>query len=229
MHITNYINEKNKSIWNELKGLYQIDLIYNPKEYSWKVNKEAEKFIITTPTNKIEIESFTHELLHIYIEHKGMSSPEDILHSMYGKESFKILTTNGLFAKIHNFCSHKKMFPYYIELGFSEKKFLSHKANMNFFDFSILKSSFLKKEKIKLSIVDFIGFSISFFNNEGKSQAKKNARCLGKLKKIRPDLFEIIERFNLNWEDSTDFNLSREFMKFDYELNEWLIKNKIPC
>lgn len=227
MKITDYINEKNESIWNELNGSYEIELVYDPKEYSWKINMDKRQVVITTPTKKIEIESLTHELLHVYVEHMGMSSPEEILHSIYGTDSFEILTTNGLFAKIQNFCSHKKMFPLYIDLGFSEKKFLAQKANINFFELLTLKSSFLKKETIKLGVVDFIGHSISFFNNEGEFQKKKNARCLGKLKKIRTDLFEILERFNTNWENSNDYNLSREFEKFDSELDEWLVKNEI--
>ena len=153
MEIGQYINEKNRKIWNELSSIYQIEILYNPKESSWRIDTEDSvcKKIIT-PTKRLEIDSFTHELLHLYIDNLGMSTPNEILHSMYGERSFNVLTKKGLFAIIHNFCSHKKMFPYYVEMGFSEERFVSKPAKIGFISYLIIKMQLKNKlfDQLKL-------------------------------------------------------------------------------
>ncbi|NRR93580.1 hypothetical protein HSX10_18580 [Winogradskyella undariae] len=61
---------------------------------------------------------------------------------------------------------------------------------------------------------------------EDKSKCEK---YLKKLQKIKPNLFKIISDFDKKWNESTDLNLATTFLNFEYELNEWLIKNKITA
>lgn len=95
MEITNeiekYINSKNENIWNELKLHYKFQLEYNQLEYSWACKIEGNKALIVTPNRKIEIDSFTHELLHIYFDYLGLSKYPDLICSIEGENSMGIL------------------------------------------------------------------------------------------------------------------------------------------
>ncbi|MEQ8237931.1 MAG: hypothetical protein RIA69_01895 [Cyclobacteriaceae bacterium] len=226
MKIQDYINEQNESIWKELSQSYKIELIHEPKEWSWKINTE-DPWIkkIITPTREIEISSFSHELLHLYIDHMGMTTPKEILHSIYGELSFQVLTKNGLFSILHNFCSHKKMFPFFIEMGFNEKDFISFPAKFGYLTRLTLKSKMIQKQAV--GVTDFIGNTLALMNNMGSSNEKYNSKKLKKLNAISSSLFSIIEVFDQSWANTSDYDIIPSFIIFEQELNEWLINNKI--
>ncbi len=226
MEIHKYINDQNRALWTELKVLYQIELVYDPNEWSWKTDSDNElvKRIIT-PNRRIEISSFTHELLHVYIDHLGMSTSEDMLHSIYGGLSFNVLIKNGLFAKIHNFCSHKKMFPFYQKMGFPENEFVSYPAKLSFLSYLSLRSKLKTKQTI--GITDYIGNVLALLNNMGESKETYNKKKLNKLKRLCPSLYSIIERFDALWISSENLDLTIPFKLFDADLNQWLDENKI--
>lgn len=225
MQITDYINIKNKRIWDELKYSYQIDLQYAPKEKSWRIENDETKAIIFTPTKKKEIHSFTHELLHLYLDFKGMSTAKDILHSIYGDKSFKVLTTNGLFAIIHNFLCHKKMFPFFIEMGFDEKEFVSKRAKLSFLEFYSIKGFLLSKNPEGLT--SFIGNTIALLCNDGKSFKEYNDKKLNKLKSLCPELFQINYELVDKWENQKSYDLIPLFRDFNNSLENWIEKNKL--
>ena len=180
MDIENFINEQNQGIWNELNAIYQIKLLFDPTEPSWRIKTEGNYITIITPTKKLEIASFTHELLHLYVDNLGISTPKEILYSISGEKSFLILTQNGLFDKIHNFCSHKKMFPYFIEMGFNENSFLSKWANFGCISYWITKMQL--NQKYAIGVTNYIGFTISLQNNIGQAKKDYNLKKLRKLK-----------------------------------------------
>lgn len=225
MNIEDNINSQNIKLWKELNTKFDFKLIYSPKEISWRVNSVKNLIEIYTSNNTPSIPAFTHELLHVYIESKGMSSCRDILHCMYGTYSFKILTNNSLFAKIHNFCSHTKMFPYFVKMGFKESDFIKDRIKLSFLSYYSLKIMFKSKILKENAVTDYIGHTIALFNDNEIANKKATNRSLNKLKKINPSLFKIIEDFNIEWRNSKDLNLTYYFEKFDFELNEWLIEN----
>ena len=51
-----------------------------------------------------------------------------------------------------------------------------------------------------------------------------NQKKLIKLKRMEPSLYEIIERFDQNWDNSIEFDLVTPFKKFDSELENWIKK-----
>lgn len=228
MTLQDNLNSQNIELWNELNSRFDFKLIYSEKETSWRVNTETNPIEIYTSSQTQDIPSFTHELLHVYIiESKGMSSARDVLNSMYGTESFKILTTNGLFAKIHNYCSHTKMFPYFKKMGFDESSFLADRIKFRTIDYYILRIMFSLKKTLRLAVTDFIGNVTALFSDNELANRKNTLKSLDKLQKLNPSLFKIVEGFNIQWKNSEDLNLAHHFQKFDNELNEWLIDNKI--
>ena len=227
MTLEENINSQNIELWNELKSQFDFKLIYSENEISWRVNSEKRPIEIYTSSKTPDIPSFTHELLHVYIETQGMSTDRDLLNSMYGTDSFQILTTNALFARIHNYCCHTKMFPFFVEMGFKESSFIADRIKFGNMSYYILRIMFLFKKTRALAVTDFIGHSMALFNDNESDNQKNTMKSLKRLKKLNPSLFEIVKEFNTNWRNSNDLNLSYYFQGFDSELNEWLVENKI--
>lgn len=227
MTLHDNINHQNIKLWNELNSQFDFKLIYSEKEISWRVNSETNPIEIYTSSKTPEIPSFTHELLHIYIESKGMSTDRNLLHSIYGKKSSQILTRNALFAQIHNCCSHTKMFPYFIEMGFAERAFIADRIKLRNINYYILRIGFSFKKTLSLAVTDFISHTTALFNDNEFANRKNIIKSLKKLQKLNPSLFKIVEKFNVRWRNSEDVNLAYYFQEFDNELNEWLIENKI--
>jgi hypothetical protein len=225
--IENYVNSQNQNIWNELKDQYQFQFIYDPSEYSWMGNTKDGVAIITTPNLDLEYNSFTHELLHIYLDYKGISEIDELVYGIIGEHSFAVLLEDNLVGALYNFCSHKKMFPYYQQMGFSEYNFVQERINFGRIDLFMIKLFFTFKKTKPKGVNQFIGHSLSLMNNVVKEDNSKCQKYLNKLKKYKPDLFELIERFDTNWNEQADLNLVKLFLEFELELNEWLIKRKI--
>jgi hypothetical protein len=224
LKIEHFINDKNREIWDKLNSSYQIELVYDPKETSWRIDSEdiLLKRIIT-PTRKNEISSFTHELLHLYIDDLGMSTPLELLNVIRGEKSFEVLTNNGLFAIVHNFCSHSKMFPYYDEMGFPEDEFVSKPATLGLVSLFLLK--FQLNMNQLMGVTHYIGNVIALCNNMGQSKEKYNKMKLDKLAGICPSLFAIIMSFDNKWKDTVNLDLTTPFIEFNTELEEWLDVN----
>ena len=225
--ISNYINTQNQNIWDEIKDEYIFSLIYNPFETSWMSNSENGNATIYTNTKNIDYSSFTHELLHIYLDFKGMSGMPELIYSIMGQNSFKILLEQDLVPFLHNVCSHKKMFPYYEEMGFSEHNFVQERITFGNNDLNFIKSSFENSGSKLIAVNQFIGHTISLFNNVIVEDEPKCSSYLQKLKNIQPELFDIIQKFDNNWNNSIDLNLTPVFLNFENDLENWLTKNEL--
>jgi hypothetical protein len=227
MTLEDNLNDQNRELWNELNSQFDFKLIYSENEISWRVNTETNPIEIYTSSKTPNIPAFTHELLHVYIESKGMSTDKDILVSMYGIDSFEILTTNALFARIHNYCSHTKMFPHFKKMGFDESSFLDGRINFSSMSYYTLKIMFSFKKTLKFAVTDFIGHTMALFNDNEQANRLNTLKGLKKLQKLNPSLFKIVEDFNIQWQNSEDLNLAYYFQEFDDNLEKWLIENKI--
>lgn len=229
LEIEDYINSQNQKVWTELKNKYFIRLIYDPSEYSWKVNTKSGIATIVTPNKIIEYHSFTHELLHIYLDYKGLSKSNELVSGMTGELSREILSINDLVESLYNFCSHKKMFPYYIEMGFSEYFFVQSRISFTRLDLLCIKLFFRFKKTKPKGINQLIGHSLALMNNVVLEDKPKCLKYLKKLKNINPDLYQIVEEFDSKWTASTDLDLASKFFDFENKLNNWLKKNKITA
>jgi hypothetical protein len=225
LNIEQNINHQNLELWNELNDHFEFRLIYSPSEYSWRVNTENNPIEIYTSSKTPNIPAFTHELLHVYLELKGMSTPKDLLNSIYGNCSFKVLTQNALIARIQNYCSHLKMYPYFERMGFHEGLFLANPIRLSKLSYFILKLRFANKNIKTWPITDFIGHSVALLNDVDSANIIHTEKSILKLRKLKPSLFKIIEDFIIYWKSAETFNLALFFSGFDKELNEWLIEN----
>ena len=69
VEITKLIDNRNQELWNEIVSKYQVDLqaSFN-SEYACKSKSNSVTFFV--PLNNYCPDSFTHELLHVYIRLK---------------------------------------------------------------------------------------------------------------------------------------------------------------
>ncbi len=227
--IENYVNSQNQDIWNELKNEYSFQLIFDPTEYSWKGKTENGTATIITPTQEIEFHSFTHEILHIYLDHLGISKLEELVYRITGEHSFEVLIENSLTPILYNFCSHKKMYPFYKKMGFSEYLFVQERISFSNYNIFEIKLLFTFKKWKKKAANQFIGQCLSLMNVVVEEDKIKCEKYLKKLQKIKPELYKIISDFDKEWAESTDLDLVTFFLNFEYKLNEWLIENKIKA
>ncbi len=223
--IGNYVNDQNRELWNNLKSKYRFELFHDSNEYSWKTQRENGVVIIVCPNLEISYASFTHELLHTYIEDKGMTEFETF------EASYKYDTILGnfvfsmLFSRCYNFFAHKKMYPYFKQMGFSEYDFVSDRIKYSTFQHFKTKMLFRIKKLRIFGIETFLGNFFELKNNVVKEDMGKCQKGLGKLKKLQPELYSIADRFDNIWKDQKDLDLLVPFNDFKHNLILWLGKN----
>lgn len=222
--IDKYINQQNREVWNLIKEEYSFRLLLDTFEYSWQSNVENGVATIIANSTEINYSAFTHEILHIYIDYLGMTQKREIVYGVIERESFDVLLENDLISCIYNFCSHKKMFPYFKEMGFSEYNFVEERINFTYEDLNLIRYNFSKKETRLIGVNQIIGHSLSLLNNVVEEDKLKCTLFLEELQSINQDLFIIIEKFDDNWNYTNDLNFTRVFMEFVADLDEWLIK-----
>ena len=112
-------------------------------------------------------------------------------------------------------------------MGFSEYNFVQERITFGDNDLNFIKSSFENNESKLIAVNQFIGQTISLLNNVVLEDKPKCLNYLQKLKNIQPELFDIIHKFDNDWNNSIDLNLTPVFLNFENDLENWLIKNKL--
>jgi len=217
-----YINHQNSKLWAELKYNYLFNLIIDGSAKTWKVGITQKQVEIITPNEEINISSFTHELLHVYMDFLGLPDGTELMKGIKGDKSFKILTENNLLSSIYNFCSHTKMYPFYHSMGFSPEEFVSDRIKVNLTELLVIRLGRNFKLTKNFAINQFIGHSISMMNNVNPNDKKRTIKYLTKFKKIEPALFEIVSNFDQDWRNSDNLNITHYFLEFESNLNNWL-------
>lgn len=226
--IEKYVNSQNEKIWNELRSQYIFQLTYNPFETSWASKTDGNFAHIITPNLDIDFDSFTHELLHVYMDYLGLSAYPDLINGIMGENSMGILVVESdLISHLYNFCSHKKMFPYFKQMGFSEYNFVESRISFNDNDLNFIKNGFNLRGKQSQFIDQLIGYSLALMNNVVEEDKSKCEIYLAELKKINPELFKIVEDFDNEWKDCKHLNLLEVFLKFEEKLENWLVKQNL--
>lgn len=223
-NIENYIIDKNRNLWGNLNSKHVIKLFYDQKENSWLVRNKEVYVEIICPNLEINYSSFTHELLHIYIEDLGMTTYESFYNTYRDDSLFGSFLFINLFGWIYNLACHKKMFPFYRNLGFSEYDFVQERI-----DYSLKRHYkiyiLMKIRKLNMLGIDqFLGNFFALKNNVVDLDKPKCLKFLKKLREINPELYDIADKFDSNWEESDNLNLIEPFNEFKIDLKKWLVK-----
>ena len=185
---------------------------------SWGI--ENDKPNIKTPKDDGDIPSFTHELLHLYMDHLGMTSKRFIFENIMSVTVLLFLN-RFMFDHLYNISSHKKMYPYFRGMGFKDVDFVK-KTNSFFtqFDFTIIKICKRLNIFSKLYVSQFIGHTLSLMNDVVEVRRDQDRRFLYKLSRLDRELYKVIYLFDSKWSRQEDLNCQDNF----YELSNGILK-----
>jgi hypothetical protein len=119
-----FLDNRNLELWNRLNSRYKILLALSPdKTYSSFVKGETATIFV--PLDDYCADSFTHELLHIYLHSKEVFIGAHIKLIVRSNHILSQIINEDLGDHISNCLEHEKMFPIYLQLGYDKKKLIS--------------------------------------------------------------------------------------------------------
>lgn len=131
LSVSPYIDQRNKDMWNQVSTAFNISLAYHSKQsYGlYTINKTATIYV---PHSKACVASFSHELLHLWMDMKDVSVSCTLSSTFKTNPLLKLLFKPNLGEHIGNCADHYKMLPLYLQMGFERELFIddynSHKC-----------------------------------------------------------------------------------------------------
>lgn len=226
LNIDKYLNHQNRCLFDELSAVYNIKLFQSDEIKDWCI--ENNKPIIRTPIDDLSIASFTHELLHLYLDYLEITPKEKVYHQIWHIQLILKINKHFLFDHIYNVSSHKKMYPYFREMGFKDIDFV--KDNGSFFsNYDYLLITIFKKLRIFKTtwISRFIGHFFALKNDVVEIRRERNRRMLFKLAQLDKSLYNILYDFDTTWEKQKSLDCSQNFQKLSDDLYNWIKINRM--
>ena len=122
--IDGLLDNRNSTLFKELEKNYtiKIELVNDTMKYEcYSINNNS---IIYVPESNICADSFTHELLHVYLRSKGIFIGARLKRKIQSSKKISIIYSEPLLEHIGNCLDHIKILPIYLELGFDRNKFI---------------------------------------------------------------------------------------------------------
>lgn len=232
MDTNGLIDNRNLELWNSLWNVHEIEIRKEQRPDYLAFSKNG-KTIIFVPSDSLDAASFTHELLHIYLRTKQVFIGGSLKLSIKKSEKLSKMFSDNLIDHIGNCLDHIKMLPEFLRLGYCEKDFISDYSTNKLTPEEIAKisrhfsTSILFKRVYNASAIDFF-IGKYFAANSCPNKTFDYQRQLLDLKKIDPDLFQILETFLLDWKnydynDTDPITGSYHSLLFDFigNLEKW--------
>ena len=185
-----------------------------------EVFQKNETAIIYYNPKIIDTESIVHELLHIWLSRFGCNIGNRIFLSTITNEKLNKVLNKCLCDHINNCCSHVKMYPKYIKMGYTPSKFLinSLAPKVSLKDIREINLQFLGYYNAN-SLNFFIGSLISILADHLDIDYGEHHPILKNKDNL---LYKIITDFWNKWVKFDIENVDPRFNS-DYELTDSLI------
>ncbi len=219
LEIQNYVNHKNKELWDLLSRHYRFELYYDSKESTWLVHIKNDVVSIISNETKVNRALFSHELLHVYMDYLNFPATNKLKQELKGNLSFSLLANNYFLSQVHNYLAHVKMYPEFIKMGYKPHEFLSTVPFFKWKQRWKMKQSSLKEMS---TLRDYVGISLSFLCFEPELHKVRTKRNQQNLCGIAPVLFDILSDFISEWRLSGIDQLLGVWHHFDKQLDEYL-------
>jgi len=230
-HLTTLIDDKNIDLWNELNGIYEIELIASPEpNYLSKVSGETAT--ISIYEEDLSSAAFTHELLHIYLKSKNVKIVEDFYIALENSEKINTLFSDGLKEHVTACLEHQLMLSLYLKMGYKNRLFVSdyNEPKMNKKMLDVLLERFKNKGVYDREAVDFyIGtfFAMRSCNNTSFNYHKYYIA----FQKLDKKLYVLLSEFWLDWKTYDFEDVEDEYGKilnyFFEDFNSWISEKTI--
>ncbi|KKB45088.1 hypothetical protein HMPREF1212_05356 [Parabacteroides sp. HGS0025] len=210
------LNLNNKQLLQEVRKAYSVTFESHNKDYeaNYTINKTA--IIYYNPT-KFSNEGIAHELLHLWLKTFGGFSSNHIYLAFKSDPKLCLIFSKELCDHIGNCQDHIKMYPKYIEMGYSPKLFIRDAekeqcALNNIRLLSLDKSNIQSGQQMDM----FIGYLISIYAHHIKLDYSQHLLLL---KQKDLELFEVVTEFWQSWEQFDNFNVDPIYNS-DFDLYE---------
>jgi len=228
------MDDKNLALLRKLEKVHiiKIEVVNNTSEYRCCSRKSNSTIYV--PKSDICADSFTHELLHIYLRFKEIFVGANLKSSIRGVEGLSKIYSDGLLEHIGNCLDHLMMLPIYLELGCDRSKFIIdyHKNKCTNHELEKIKRNWKKRFTYNSKMIDFyLGkyFAIKACPNLDFDYSDS----LEGLSKIDKRLFLINEKLVNNWlqVDIDSQNIEDGFRtivrNYVYDMESWIKLKRI--
>ncbi|GAB3202204.1 hypothetical protein ABID22_003819 [Pontibacter aydingkolensis] len=227
------VDERNQKLWNEIDQKLNVKLSPSLND-EYSCYSQGQDIIFYIDENNFCKDSFTHEMLHVYLRLHGLFIGAGLKNTIIQSRILSNVFSSGLIEHLGNCFDHIKMLPMYIDMGFNREKFIldynTHKCTTS--EIQLLKREYKKGNRINSKAADFyIGkyFAIKADPNDSFDYTSQ----LLDLKKIDPLLYGALEATVKHWEmvkvkDRTilDDDYHQVLLNFYTQMKAWLSKSK---
>ncbi|MGN8068414.1 hypothetical protein [Mucilaginibacter sp. 22184] len=213
---TKLIDSRNEDLYEKVLSKFELNFepSYNGEHSVYSIGNSITFYI---PIGVYSADSFTHELLHAYIDYHEAYIGGNFKNTMWQSNILKQIFDLHLAEHITNSIAHTLMLPIYLERGFERSMFLldydEFKTEPGFI--GQIARYYKRGALYNLSAIrNFIGKFFAFkcdpnptFNYDTELQ---------QLKKIDPQLYQILQNYFLRW---TNYDFTADPLSEYREIN----------
>lgn len=195
------LDKRNQSLWNEIKKNYNIKF-QKSENNEYAAYQQYKKVIFFIDENNLCPDSFTHEMLHVYLSLNKIHIGGALKLNLLADDFFSTVLTNNLIEHVSNCLEHVKMLPIYLEMGFDRTKFIldyhifkSDEEELKNFELYYTSNNIINKTAID----PYIGRLVSILADPNPSF--DYTLQLKKLQKVDAKLFKVITNLFNNWNE----------------------------
>lgn len=227
IYIKKLIDERNEEIFKKVSEKFVIKFAEsNNGEHSvHSINNDITFFI---PKSIFDVDSFSHELLHAYMDYYDVRLTSNFKLTMWQSNIFTRLFDTHLSEHITNSISHTLMLPHFLNLGFDRSRFLfdyyEYKCEPGFIN--QISKFYRQGNKFSLSAIrNFIGKYFAFKCDPNPefdySQELKQLKMIdNKLFNIINDYYRMWDRYDFTNDEYSEFREKNSL--FYISLKPWL-------
>lgn len=228
------LDYRNQNLWDEIKKNYTVTF-ENSLSNQYSCFAQNRNVIFYIDKENLCKNSFTHEMLHIYLRSKDCFISGGLNNTIRQNPTLSFIFSSELLDHMGNCLDHINMLPIYLDLGFEREKFIGdyhdHKCTSE--ELYILKKNYRIDTSINHKAVDFyLGKLIAILADPNIEVDYSEE--LEELKRIDPILFEANYKMIEHWKEIKIEN--RQIIDDDYHsvlyeyyqnLEKWILINKL--
>lgn len=208
------LDANNTRLLAELRDKYMVVFVDSKERYCSVFHKNDTSTIFVNP-KFFSNSSIAHELLHTWFKTYDLHSSNGIYLSSQEHTKLRKIFDKRLCDHIGNCQEHLKIFPKFIEMGYSPKDFLDSKG----FQCDIISIKKLKVQRQGIysakDINRYIGYLISIYADHLPNEYSEH---LNLLEQMDSELFKIVTDFWESWKnldiEEQDIMLRNDFEVF---------------
>jgi hypothetical protein len=222
------IDSRNASLWDEIQKHFEIEVYQHRKPHCELFSQKGNVKIYIN--NEMDSASFTHELLHLWIEQKEIYFGSTLKLLVEEDYKLKKIFSNKLLNHIGNACDHIKMLPKFLSLGYSSDQFLLdyYTNKCTELELITIERRYRFRDVYQSKAIDsFIGkfFAVKADNNLNLDYSN----CLKRFENLDPNLLAVLDKFwnnlktyNIEKDDSIYYSYHDIIFEFYEELKTWI-------